>query len=1098
MTRSRRLFPMLLPLGLLVAYAIFRATVSTDSPETAPGGGAEASARNESTASPAYPRPAREPAEAEPEGPRALRDVPRIENAPVAAEPSPFDDPGAAPPSLPARRPAPSASSVEREAIAHEVGAYLDGMRREAHAEAARLGYPLRTRDAEGRILELVAVRDGQPVYRTTFNATGAAAARVTPLLRSRRDDPDYDLSGHGVTVGVWDQARVLDFHREFDDRRVLNRRQDPFYSHHSTHVAGTIAARGARSQARGMAPGARIDAFNWNQALAEMATYAPLFPGEPDTLTLGNHSYGLVAGWFFLGEEDAFVFTGFDRFGRYDEFAYLTDIVAHAFPYQLSVWAAGNHRAGDPRPGDPVLIDGRRTPYNPDIHPPGDGVYKRGFDTINSFQIAKNVLTIGAVDYSTIGERSSDINDARMTAFSSWGPSDDGRIKPDLVAHGVDLMSPIALEGWYARASGTSMAAPTVTGTLALLTEYFSRHYPGHALRAATKRALLVHTADDLGNPGPDYRYGWGLLNAHGAAAVLADYAQSPRPNLLVEDFLSTGRTATGYTVASDGEGPLSVTLAWTDPPAPGPVSESDAREPVLVNNLNLTVNGPDGLTAYLPYRLNPEAPAAPATTGTNDVDNVLRIDLAAPHTPGTYTVNVDHAGDLFGDEQAFSLVVTASEPTATTPAPPSVATVHPPTGSNGGTEVLEVRGNGFLLGTNLRLSRPGEDPIDAFGVESTPERIRARFDLYGAAPGSWDLQVEAPDGETATFETAFDVQSDCHFTLDPEVFQISHTGGYFTARLDSSSPHCEWTLTSSEDWLLFLTPRTGSGDTDVIYSVDNHSGSAVPRSANIRVNGRPLLTVNQDGAPPVTLQNGVPRADFITGRERQTDWKYFRFDVPHLTAGTLEILLDSLTADADLYVRYGEKPTRDAFDCRPLLGGIQEEFCQFANPQPGTWWIGINNWETGRIDYVISAGLDIQVLAYDDWARNVFTPEELEQADISAPGADPGGFGISNLLRYGLGLDPRTPDRARLPQAGIMEDGENEYLYIEYTIIKAAVDANFQVQESDDLENWTPFDGIAETTGESATTQTVRLRSRDPLTSAKARFLRLQATLD
>ncbi len=993
---------------------------------------------------------------------------------------------------LPVRRERALVNDEQRNELAGALRSYTESLYREAREEAERFGFPLRSRDDEGRTLELVAVVDGKPVYRTTFNATVAASTGAALL----RNDEDA-VRGEGVAVGIWDEARILAFHREFDEGRVVNHNEAPFYSHHSTHVAGTIGARGTRGPAMGMAPEARIEGYDWNQSLAEMVHHAALYPDEPGGIQIANHSYGLVSGWFFLGEPGAFVFTGFDRFGRYDQFAYLTDVVSHAAPYLLSVWAAGNHRSGDPAPGDPIVWNDRVVPYDPDVHPPGDAEYKRGFDTINSFQIAKNALTIGAIEFEAPEDRGEGSGSARMTEFSSWGPTDDGRIKPDVVAHGVRVLSPIALDGWYARASGTSMAAPAVSGSVALLVDLFDDRFPGHALRASTLKALLVHTADDLGNPGPDYRYGWGLINTPAAAELINAYYEGPRSNVLVEGLLSETRPGRSYSVEWDGESPVLATLAWTDPPPSGPVEVPDDRTPVLVNNLHLEISAPNGETVHYPFRLDPANPAAPSTTGVNDVDNVLRVEVPAPGE-GTYTVSVDYDGVLYGGEQVYSLIVTGAQAVEPPGVGISVSSITPAFAPNDDVVIVEVEGEHFLMGTDLRLTRSEEEPIEGFGIEVTDSRITARFDLYGATPGQWDFELLPPDGDELVLPDAFEVEPACHFAFDPEIAEVPVAGGFLTASLNSFLGDCEWTLNSSESWLLFVTPRTGSGDTEVIYSVGGHHGSAIPRSAAISVGSRELLLVEQDGVAPIRLNDGQVRSDFITGRERQFDWKYYRIDVPHMQAGKVEFSVAGLTGDADLYVRYGEKPDLVDFDCRPFLGGTQNELCELTDPAPGVWWIGVNNWETGRIDYMISATVFIERIRYDDWVRNSFDPDEAEDPGISGPESDPGAFGVPNILRYALAMDPRTPDKTDFPRAGVMAEAGNMYSFIEYTYLKAATDLTISVEGSDDLVEWGQVDGVAEIIDENAATRTVRVREPDPVAAGVRRFLRLRVTLD
>ena len=102
------------------------------------------------------------------------------------------------------------------------------------------------------------------------------------------------------------------------------------------------------------------------------------------------------------------------------------------------------------------------------------------------------------------------------MSSFSSWGPTDDGRIKPDLVANGEAVYSPLAGSNTaYGSYWGTSMATPNATGSTALLIEHYANLFSNGAIRSSTMKGLLIQTADDRGNAGPDYRYVWGLVDS-------------------------------------------------------------------------------------------------------------------------------------------------------------------------------------------------------------------------------------------------------------------------------------------------------------------------------------------------------------------------------------------------------------------------------------------------------------------------------------------------------------------------------------------------------------------------------------------------------
>ncbi|MHC4497899.1 MAG: S8 family serine peptidase [Planctomycetota bacterium] len=539
-----------------------------------------------------------------------------------------------------------------------------------AWRKAQTLGWHVKG-EADDVYFELMALMDGRPIYYITQNVNAAISTSVDLI----RNTPPYNLDGSGLTVGIWDAGGVLSTHQEFDTRVSI---MDGTSSHwHSTHVGGTVAASGISPAALGMAPVVAIDSYDWDYHNSEMASRAASYPGEPDKIYLSNHSYGIATGWIvgdYSGNDGYHWFGTWgdreaDGFGQYSTEVVEWDSLCYSTPYYLPFTSAGNDR-GDYAPSDGTTFyyfDGgtwQSKSYNSSSDPYDDGWDNGGFDTIPYRGTAKNVMTIGAVsDAVRMSQRS--LSDAMMTSFSSWGPTDDGRIKPDIVANGTSLYSATdASDTSYDTLSGTSMSTPNASGSAVLLLQLYGRLFPGQAMLASTLKGLIIHTADDLGNPGPDYSFGWGLMNAHAAADLIMDHNEHPAANKIVEGLLDAANPNDSYTFTWNGDTAIRATLCWTDPPA-GALSGLDNPSPRLINDLDLRIIGPNGVDLYYPYVLDPVNPANPATTGDNVLDNVEQVCIESPNVPGIYTVLVEHKGTLTNYEQHYSLIITGQHHT-------------------------------------------------------------------------------------------------------------------------------------------------------------------------------------------------------------------------------------------------------------------------------------------------------------------------------------------------------------------------------------------------------------------------------------------------
>ena len=475
----------------------------------------------------------------------------------------------------------------------------------------------------------------GIPEYYKTFNLLASENVGTSKLRPGA--ELSLNLSGKNMLIGVWDSGSTNVEHQEFGDR-VEIKDNIPF-DDHGTHVAGTIAAAGINPQAKGMAYEAHLFAYEFNNDNSEMAEEAA------NGLIISNHSYGLRTGWDvstggtgwqWFGDPSVSNVEDY-RFGYYDASnSRVWDDIAFNAPYYLIIKSAGNDRTD--------IGDGTRPPDGP-------------YDCLEPKSVAKNILTIGAVEH--INGDYTGPDDVIMSEFSSWGPTDDGRIKPDISAIGVDVFS--ALSGGvdvYGTFSGTSMSAPNTTGSLALLQEYYAQLYSGDYMRSATLKGLVIHTANEAGkNPGPDYEFGWGLLAVDKAANIIT---RSDGKDFILKELNLVENDSIVLKVNSDGTEPLVATISWADVPGvPAPIS-LNPTDLMLINDLDIRIYD-ESNTEYLPWILDPENEDKGAVYGDNFRDNVEKIEIPTP-VPGEYTIVIKHKNELRNNNQDFSLIVTTS----------------------------------------------------------------------------------------------------------------------------------------------------------------------------------------------------------------------------------------------------------------------------------------------------------------------------------------------------------------------------------------------------------------------------------------------------
>ena len=380
-------------------------------------------------------------------------------------------------------------------------------------------------------------------------------------------------LSGAGIQVAIGDDG-VVGPHIDFAGRLAsVNTTTDG--GDHGDHVAGILAGAGNFAPRwRGLAPGA--DLHIWRSWMVYQFPQAY----TQDDIWLTSHSLGNGCN------------TGYNSLAR------TVDQQSRTLPALLHVFSAGNSGGGS------------------------CGGLTGGWRTLTGgIKSGKNVLAVGS------------LNDRdQLSSYSSKGPATDGRIKPDLVAPGENIRA-TGPNHSYNLKSGTSMAAPAVTGVLAQLYESYQLLHGGATPDGALIKALLLNTAEDLGNPGPDFQHGWGRVNARRANDLL-------RAGRFVQGSVTQGNSQTFPITVPSGVHKLRVMLYWHD--HEGALLAANA----LVNDLELRLVDPQ-FTWHEPWKLDPgtnPTPAscdAPAIRGADHLNNVEQVELLNPQA-GNYAMVV------------------------------------------------------------------------------------------------------------------------------------------------------------------------------------------------------------------------------------------------------------------------------------------------------------------------------------------------------------------------------------------------------------------------------------------------------------------------
>lgn len=477
-----------------------------------------------------------------------------------------------------------------------------------------------RTFTKNGSVYHIKSIdQNGNPVYiNTKSNIASGQLIKANQLYSG--GSIGANITGTGMVAGVWDGGQVRTTH-ELLSGKVTMQTGQPLNStggnNHMTHVTGTIVGKElAGNSARGIAYNATARCYDWTNDQAEMTAFAT------EGFLISNHSYGLgndptQAQW---------------TFGAYDTTAKDWDELLKLTPNYLPFVAGGNEQTSNGSGKTGAL---------------------QGYDVITGSSASKNVITVGAVNANRT-----------MSSYSNFGPTDDGRIKPDICARGTGINSAqytndTAYSGDGDDSSGTSYAAPAAAAGALLLQQYYFSLYNSY-MTASMLKALMLHSADDEGAVGPDAKFGWGIVNVERAAQIIKNSKLTGKARMhtfttnpaVGGEMSITGTGTSTLTPGHDAVSELRASICWTDDEG---VEQTIANgvDPTmsrLVYNFDLVLrrNLSTGFDETFAYRnLTLANPTALVTLGTsamqNNVDNYKQtFSVPAGIAGGQYTVSV------------------------------------------------------------------------------------------------------------------------------------------------------------------------------------------------------------------------------------------------------------------------------------------------------------------------------------------------------------------------------------------------------------------------------------------------------------------------
>ncbi|SFN79713.1 Por secretion system C-terminal sorting domain-containing protein [Chryseobacterium oleae] len=535
---------------------------------------------------------------------------------------------------------------------------------------------------------------DGKPFFLQTHDMDQIKNSNSDFLQNGTVNGLTGTFNGENIKFTIFDGGDIANSGRVFADHaffnnlpnRVSNKEASTMnYGGHATSVAGFIGARPhiqSVTFSNGSTRTINFQGIAKNSTIDSYAFLTTTLPGDTSSSTvfqkiltaqpkISNHSYGTNPGWDLrnINGANSWLWNGsftspatsYDVQGTYYTSDQNYDQIVYTNPSYIIVKSAGNsYGFGPTYPGTSAFLKyytNNNTPVQfaaTDTLPSSNCAL--GYDCIGIGSLAKNIIVVGATDIITTNDgRYMASADVIHSSYSSAGPRDDGGIKPDITAVGTAVGSAVTAENLTGSQgimvnSGTSFSGPVVTGIIGLWTQINKQLFGGAELNAASAKTLMIHSALEAGNIGPDPHFGWGFIDAKKGAELLVGKSNN---SILFNDETLTSGTPNKKRVIASGSEPLKVTISWIDPAYAVPANLTyeaahNDRNSKLVNDLDLRIIDTTTNMAYEPWKLNALSPMTPATKGDNTVDNVEQVIIPTPVAGREYRIEITNKGSL------------------------------------------------------------------------------------------------------------------------------------------------------------------------------------------------------------------------------------------------------------------------------------------------------------------------------------------------------------------------------------------------------------------------------------------------------------------